>query len=289
MKRIILTSVLLLMGAAEESMAACVNDVPACYTQVTNLTSLLPGKTVCNGSSGNWNGQEWHSGSSGQAKNLIDYKHGPSSTNDPAAPIGHWAISGATVAYGYYQEPNNPGAGTVSSSYKVWQKADGTYDFCDSNTSTLVTNVTVQSGQGACIGSSTPIVCPPPIVSPSIVSPAPIESPAQKNDIQDEQAKPVVLPPKESDKRGNLGKPNAFPESTVLPIKENAKQDKPPVTPAKKGDKQDEPTVTPAKEGDNQDKPAVNSAKKGDKQDKPVKKQDKPTASPAKEDNKQGK
>ena len=70
MKRIILTSVLLLMGAAEESMAACVNDVPACYTQVTNLTSLLPGKTVCNGSSGNWNGQEWHSGSSGQAKNL---------------------------------------------------------------------------------------------------------------------------------------------------------------------------------------------------------------------------
>jgi len=170
MKRIILPSVLLLMGVTGEAMAACAEDLPNCYTQVTDLTGFLPNKTVCDGSSGNWNGQEWHSGSSGQVKNLIDYKHGSSSTNDPTAPIGTWSISGVTVTYGYYNDTNNPAAGTVNYSNQVWQKKDGTYDFCDGNT--LKANVTIQTGQGACTGSHVPIACSAaPVIAPAQSTP----------------------------------------------------------------------------------------------------------------------
>ncbi len=170
MKRIIVPGVLLLMGVTGEAMAACA-DAPG-YTQTTDLTCLLPNNTVCDGSPGNWKGQEWHSGSSGQAKNLIDYKHGSSSANDPTAPIGEWSISGNTVTYGYYKDTNNPAAGTVNSSNKVWQKSDGTYDFCDSNTLQLVANVTIQAGQGACTGSHVPIACSAaPVVAPAQSTP----------------------------------------------------------------------------------------------------------------------
>ena len=174
MKRIILPSVLLLMGVTEEAMAACADDLPNCYTQVTDLAGLLQNNTVCDGSLGNWKGQEWHSGSSGQAKNLIDYKEGrtPPYTNSlsspnsnpygPSEPVGTWSISGDTVTYGYYKDTNNIGAGTTNYSNKVWQKSDGTYDFCDSNTLQLVANVTIQTGQGACTGSHVPIACSAP-------------------------------------------------------------------------------------------------------------------------------
>jgi len=291
MKRIILTSVLLLMGVTGEALAACVNDATACYTQVTNLNRLLRNNTICNGNSGIWKEQEWHKSGS-PTKNLIDYKLGPSSTNDPTSPVGEWSISDDTIIHRYYKNPNNPGAGTVPSSYKVWQKVDGTYDLCDSNTLQLVANVTIQSGQGGCVGSSTPFVCSASIVSPSIVSPAPIEPPAKKNDIQDKQDEPIVFPVSESDKRGKRGKRGkaiAFPEPTVLPVKESDKQGKPTVTLPKEGDKQaqqDKPTDTPAKEGDKQaqqDKPTDTPAKEGDKQAQ----QDKPTVTPAKEGDKQ--
>ena len=174
MKRIILPSVLLLMGVTGEAMAACVNDPSICYTQVTNLASLLQNNTVCDGIPGNWKGQEWHSGSSGQDRNLIDYKFGrtPPYTNSlsnpndkpygPSEPVGTWSILGDTVTYGYYKETNNIGAGTTNYSNKVWQKSDGTYDFCDSNTLQLVANVTIQTGQGACTGSHVPIACSAP-------------------------------------------------------------------------------------------------------------------------------
>lgn len=161
MKRIIVPGVLLLMGVTGEVMAVCANEANICYTQVTDLSGLLQGNTVCDGSPGNWKGQEWHENAA-PPKNLIDYKHGPSSTNDPTAPVGQWSISGDTVTYGYYKDTNNPAAGTVNYSNKVWQKSDGTYDFCDGNTLQLVTNVTIQTGQGACTGSHVPIACSAP-------------------------------------------------------------------------------------------------------------------------------
>jgi len=274
MKRIILPSVLLLMGVTEEAMAACAEDLPNCYTQVTDLTGFLPNKTVCDGSSGNWNGQEWHSGSSGQAKNLIDYKEGrtPPYTNSlsnpnsnpygPSEPVGTWSISGDTVTYGYYNDTNNPAAGTVNYSNQVWQKKDGTYDFCDGNT--LKANVTIQTGQGACTGSLVPIACSAsaasstsPASSTLIGSPAANVTSTKENEIQDKQEKPIESPAKDDDKQGKQAKPIAFPGPILPPTKEGNKQgekDKSIVPPVKEGGKQVKPIVSPAKEGDKQDK-----------------------------------
>ncbi|MDD2658798.1 MAG: hypothetical protein PHY54_03835 [Methylococcales bacterium] len=265
MKRIILTNVLLLMGVIGEAMAACAVDVNnSCYTQVTNLAGLLTGNTVCDGSSGNWKGQEWHSGSAGE---LIDYKHGPSSTNDPSAKIGEWSAAGGTVTYGYFKDTNNPAAGTATYSYTVWQKADGTYDFC--NGGALVTNVTIQTGQGACTGSSTPIVCTASASSSANISPTPVlsgspagdVSPTKENKIKVEQEKQIEPLPKDDDKQGKQAKPIAFPGPKLPPAKEGDKQgekDKSIVIPAKGGDKQgekDKSIVIPAKEGNKQSKP----------------------------------
>ena len=294
MKRIILTSVLLLMGVMGEAMAACADNATICYTQVTNLPTFLPDKTVCDGSPGNWKGQEWHSKSSGLAKNLIDYKHGPSSTNDPTAPVGEWSISGDTVTYGYYKETNSPGAGTVPYSYKVWNKGDGTYDFC--NGGALVTNVTIQTGQGACTGSHVPIVaCSASAASPARIlsTAAEIVSPTKANDIQDKQDEPIVSPTKESDKQGKQAKPIAFPGPILPPTKGSNKQgekDKSIVPPAKEGNKQgekDKSIVPPVKEGGKQgkkDKLIVSPAKEGDKQGE----KDKLIVPPAKKGDKQG-
>jgi hypothetical protein len=282
MKRIILTNVLLLLGVIGEAMAACAVDPnDSCYTQVTNLAGLLQNNTVCDGSSGNWKGQEWHSGSAGE---LIDYKHGASSTNDPTAKIGEWSASGNVVNYGYYNDTNNPAAGSATYSYTVWQKSDGTYDFC--NGGALVTNVTIQTGQGACTGASTPIVCPAIAASSSAnISPTPVligspagdVSPPKENKIKDEQEKPIEPSKMGDDNQGKQAKPLEFPGPKLSPIKEGDKQgekDKPITSPTKEGDKQgekDRPIASPAKDGAKQgekDKPIVIPSKEVKKQSK---------------------
>ena len=161
-KHIIFTGALLLAGALTgEVMATCNTG-----TRVTNLagtSGLLVGNTACDGSSGNWNAQEFHSGTSGVLNNLIDWKHGTLST-DPTAPVGTWSVTNdgsanATVTYAYVSgafpaSPGIPGStgspgATSTYTYSVWDAGSQKYDFCSDDT-TLVTTVTIRSGQAAC-------------------------------------------------------------------------------------------------------------------------------------------
>lgn len=103
-----------------------------------SLSSSLGLKTVCVGSVGNWQNQEYHAGTVGGS--IIDWKLGASDPKDPTKTIGSWSLSGNTVVYNY------TGAGSFT--YTVWQQTNGSLDFC-SGTSTVV-NGTVKAGQSAC-------------------------------------------------------------------------------------------------------------------------------------------
>ena len=104
------------------------------------LSSSLSLKTVCVGSPGNWQNQEYHAGTGGGS--VVDWKLGaPSPTNkDPTATIGTWSLSGNSVVYNY------TGAGSFT--YTVWKQTNGSLDFCN-GTGTVV-NGTVKAGQSAC-------------------------------------------------------------------------------------------------------------------------------------------
>ena len=162
MKRIIFTSVLLLMGVIGEASAICNTGV-----RVQNLagaSGLLKGNTVCDGATSNWKAQEQHRDNSGGVRNLWDYKHGAADISDPTAPIGTWSVNNdgeanAMVAYGYYINTNNPGDGITPYTYSVWNMGAGNYDFCSTDT-TRITAVTVLSGQVGCDSSASPIVLP---------------------------------------------------------------------------------------------------------------------------------
>ena len=104
------------------------------------LRSSLSLKTVCVGSAGNWQNQEYHAGTGGGS--VVDWKLGaPSLTNkDPTATIGTWSLSGSTVVYSY--------TGGGSFTYTVWQQLNGSLDFCSGGS--FVVNGTVKAGQSAC-------------------------------------------------------------------------------------------------------------------------------------------
>lgn len=101
-----------------------------------SLSSSLSLNTVCVGSAGNWQNQEYHAGTG----SIIDWKLGTSDPKDPTKTIGSWSLSVNTVVYSY------TGAGSFT--YTVWQQTNGSLDFC-SGTSTVV-NGTVKAGQGPC-------------------------------------------------------------------------------------------------------------------------------------------
>ena len=134
MKAIIFMSVFLSVLATEEAMAVCPTVTSPVAVRSAALTTLLPGKMVCKRNTANtdWDWQEYHSGTSGAANNLIDYKKG-SNPVDPTKPVGSWSIltqtvnrvTTATVTYNY-------GTGGTYT-YSVWAHGTGstaTYDFC---------------------------------------------------------------------------------------------------------------------------------------------------------------
>ena len=107
------------------------------------LSTLLPNNTVCVGSAGNWQGQEYHKTPSGAADNLIDYHHGNTSTTDPIAPVGSWSINSSnnTVNYTYH--------GGLTYTDTVYDNGNGTYTFCDTNGNTT-TAIAIKPGQVGC-------------------------------------------------------------------------------------------------------------------------------------------
>lgn len=106
-----------------------------------SLGNLLTGNTVCVGSAGNWQAQEFHK----SGGNLIDFKKGASDPVDPTALVGTWSITGtgtaARVNYTYGAPPTYNNA--------VWDHSNGTYSFCNQlGTETPV--IYIKSGQVGC-------------------------------------------------------------------------------------------------------------------------------------------
>jgi prepilin-type processing-associated H-X9-DG protein len=102
--------------------------------------STLSGQTVCVGSAGNWQNQEYHA----PGGDLIDWKKGASDPVDPTKSIGSWAVSGSgsneEVTYTY-----NTGE---SYSYRVHDNGSGNYSFCDGTNE--IVQATIKAGQSAC-------------------------------------------------------------------------------------------------------------------------------------------
>lgn len=141
MKRLIITSIVLLAGISGEAMAVdCTNN----QVVDTAITTAVSSKTVCASIPGGDKWQEYHQTPAGAANNLIDYKKGPSHAVDPTKPVGTWSTSengsNSVVTYNY-----GPGG---SYSYKVYLNS-GQYTFCGVGSAPTL-DVTLLSGQVSC-------------------------------------------------------------------------------------------------------------------------------------------
>ena len=142
MKRLMVTSIVLLAGISGEAMAIDCGG----GTQLKNtganpnvVANAISAKTVC-ATIRNQNWQEYHN----PGGTLIDYKRGPSHPVDPSKRVGTWGTSGngdsSQVTYNY-------GTGG-SQSYKVHLNG-GTYTFCGVGGAPTL-DVTLLSGQVSC-------------------------------------------------------------------------------------------------------------------------------------------
>jgi hypothetical protein len=126
MKKLLLTT--LLMTSSVNVFAACSG------TLVSDANATLSGKTLCVGSSGAWENQEYHQ--AGGA--LIDYKMGAGHSVDPTTQIGTWSASGASVTYSY-----TDGGSFI---YSVYDLTGGNYCLQGATDVTA----TAKNGQVAC-------------------------------------------------------------------------------------------------------------------------------------------
>lgn len=133
------------IGISASASAAC--PTSDSDTRITDLAGLLTDKTVCVGSSGNWDAQEYHE----SGTKLIDYKHGPQVSktgqtgvgpwNDWTDQVGNWSLtndgtSTAVVNYDYNRD------GTTDFSFEVYQEAGGAnYYFCNATTTVPINSI----------------------------------------------------------------------------------------------------------------------------------------------------
>ena len=139
MKTFVLVSTVVCALFAGEAIALC--SETAGWKKMTTAgsggslaISTLTGKTVCVGSAGNWDAQEFHQ--SGGA--LKDYKKGPSDTVDPTSQVGTWSPLPDQISYTY---------GPTVYIYDVYEKT-GSYSFCVGGSEKAA--ATIRTGQVAC-------------------------------------------------------------------------------------------------------------------------------------------
>lgn len=155
MKRIAILGAILLSGASEQSMAACVAG--GGVTQVTGaatLATLLGGSLVCGRPGPGYTGspsdrwQEENFGSLPAGGAVFDYKLG-SNPDDPREEVGTWSTGGifgfTTVTYVY-----NGGGGTYI--YNVFNNGNGTYSFCTSGSEKVVARIQKPNPGSGCGG-----------------------------------------------------------------------------------------------------------------------------------------
>ena len=129
-KRFIYIGFLLSIVNVGEAMAVCSSANQ--LQDAVALNSLLSGRTVCVGSTGNWEAQEIHSPDG----LLIDYKRGPSHPVDPTRPIGNWNVAGAGTNTKVFYSYTAGG----SFSYTV-HTGPGGFSFCNGATEIIVNKI----------------------------------------------------------------------------------------------------------------------------------------------------
>ena len=136
MKRLMVTSIVLLAGISGEAMAACA--APAVKIIGRDLSTLVSRNTVC-ASQGADKWQEQHR--SGNA--LWDYKKGPTDPLDPSKQVGTWSVNTttSTVTYAY--------TGGATYTYSVYNDG-GTYSFCTTGGTLVVSGATFLPGNASC-------------------------------------------------------------------------------------------------------------------------------------------
>ncbi len=139
MKSIIIKSVILLAGTAAFTQTLAQATLACDSGDSIVSASEVIGNTVCVGSAGNWEGQEWHSGSTGVADNLIDFKGGSNPTNK-SEPVGSWSNTGNLFTYNY-------GGGTVFDTLYCRNTATGVYFV---NSAGRKDKVGIASGNSGC-------------------------------------------------------------------------------------------------------------------------------------------
>jgi hypothetical protein len=132
----------LVVSASSEDITPTITSSSQLLGDGITLSTLLQNNTVCVGSAGLWQGQEYHKTPSGAMDNLIDYHHGKTSTTDPIAPVGSWSISDDTVNYTYH-------GGSTPYKETVYNNGDGTYTFCDQNGIATMAS-SIKPGQVGC-------------------------------------------------------------------------------------------------------------------------------------------
>lgn len=108
-------------------------------SSAVTLNALLSGNTVCVGSAGNWEAQEYHASNG----DLIDWKRGSGHPVDPTKKVGTWSITGTGAAMKV-----NYTYGSHTYSNAVWNHGDGTYSFCNNQGTETIGRI--KTGQGAC-------------------------------------------------------------------------------------------------------------------------------------------
>jgi hypothetical protein len=133
MKRLMITSLVLLAGISGGATAACTAN-----TRVTGgaLDTLIIGNTVC-ATRGAEKWQEQHR--AGGA--LWDYKKGATDKVDPTKQVGTWGIARNEVTYSY--------TGGPSYTYSVHGPAGGPYSFCTGGAE-IVSSATFNPGNSSC-------------------------------------------------------------------------------------------------------------------------------------------
>lgn len=141
MKRLMVTSFVLLAGFSGGVMAVCTSP----YLDANAVSNLLPGNTVCSPANCNqatctW--QEQHRGS-GISGTLWDYKKGASDPVDPTKQVGNWSVaSNGRITHSYT-------GGGGSFTYAVKDNGGGSYGFCSGAPGSPEIPFSVKSGVSA--------------------------------------------------------------------------------------------------------------------------------------------
>lgn len=131
MKLLVIASVLATAGLAGNAFAACTGTA----LTGSQITAALSGKTVCVGTSGNWQAQEYHNSNG----TITEYARGPGDLVDGSKDIGGWSVANNQITYSY--------TGGSPYTFTVYQSGSN-FSFC--NGATEAASATVKATSSGC-------------------------------------------------------------------------------------------------------------------------------------------